>query len=164
MLLRGRQFKRLTEHRFSSLRKKYGLKQIELEIIAFMSKNSGVVTSTDIRSMMMLNKGQISQAMDTLCQRGYLRSGSDQDDRSVEKVKGPNPKCGRRILDIEVMSPGKSVLEMEYRHCGTKGISSFLNDVICASSCIPRFCEVYQPDKSGPSVLQNQAHSDPVEY
>ena len=31
----------------------------------------------------------------------------------MEKVKCPNPKCGRRILDIEVVPPGKLVLEME---------------------------------------------------
>ena len=36
----------------------------------------------------------------------------------MEKVKCPNPKCGRRILDIEVVPPGKCVLEMKCRHCG----------------------------------------------
>ena len=36
----------------------------------------------------------------------------------MEKVKCPNPKCGRRILDIEVVPPGKLVLEMKCRHCG----------------------------------------------
>lgn len=29
----------------------------------------------------------------------------------MEKVKCPNPKCGRRIFDIEEMPPGKVVLE-----------------------------------------------------
>ena len=37
---------------------------------------------------------------------------------SVEKVKCPNPKCGRRILDIEEMPPGETVLEIKCRHCG----------------------------------------------
>ncbi len=36
----------------------------------------------------------------------------------MERIRCPNPKCGRHILDIEVMSPGKSVLEMKCRHCG----------------------------------------------
>ncbi len=36
----------------------------------------------------------------------------------MEKVRCPNPKCGRRILDIEVEPPGKTVLEMKCRHCG----------------------------------------------
>ena len=31
----------------------------------------------------------------------------------MEKVKCPNPKCGRRIFDIEEMPPGKVVLEMK---------------------------------------------------
>lgn len=29
----------------------------------------------------------------------------------MEKVKCPNPKCGRRIFDIEEMPPGETVLE-----------------------------------------------------
>lgn len=33
----------------------------------------------------------------------------------MEKVKCPNPKCGRRIFDIEEMPPGKVVLEMKCR-------------------------------------------------
>ena len=37
---------------------------------------------------------------------------------SMEKVKCPNPKCGRHILDIEQMPPGRTVLEMKCRHCG----------------------------------------------
>ena len=36
----------------------------------------------------------------------------------MEKVKCPNPKCGRRIFDIEEMPLGKVVLEMKCRHCG----------------------------------------------
>ncbi len=31
----------------------------------------------------------------------------------MEQVKCPNPKCGRRIFDIEEMPPGKVVLEMK---------------------------------------------------
>ena len=36
----------------------------------------------------------------------------------MEKVKCPNPKCGRRIFDIEEIPPGRVVLEMKCRHCG----------------------------------------------
>ena len=36
----------------------------------------------------------------------------------MERIRCPNPQCGRHILDIEVMSPGKSVLEIKCRHCG----------------------------------------------
>ncbi len=36
----------------------------------------------------------------------------------MEKVKCPNPKCGRRIFDIEEMPPEKLVLEMRCSHCG----------------------------------------------
>jgi len=31
---------------------------------------------------------------------------------SVEGIRCPNPKCGRHILDIEEMPPGRTVLEI----------------------------------------------------
>ena len=37
----------------------------------------------------------------------------------MERIRCPNPKCGRHILDIEVMSPGKSVLESPAIHLKT---------------------------------------------
>ena len=37
---------------------------------------------------------------------------------SVERIRCPNPKCGRHILDIEQMPPGETVLEMKCRRCG----------------------------------------------
>ena len=36
----------------------------------------------------------------------------------MEKIKCPNLECGRRILDIEVMTQGKMVLEIKCGHCG----------------------------------------------
>ena len=37
---------------------------------------------------------------------------------SVERIRCPNPKCGRHILDIEEMPPGETVLEMKCRRYG----------------------------------------------
>ena len=36
----------------------------------------------------------------------------------MERIRCPNPKCGRHILDIEEMPPGRTVLEIKCRHCG----------------------------------------------
>ena len=36
----------------------------------------------------------------------------------MERIRCPNPKCGRHILDIEEMPPGRTVLEMKCRRCG----------------------------------------------
>ena len=33
----------------------------------------------------------------------------------MERIRCPNPKCGRHILDIEQMPPGETVLEMKCR-------------------------------------------------
>lgn len=37
---------------------------------------------------------------------------------NVDIVRCPKPRCGRRILDIEVEPPGKVVLEVKCLHCG----------------------------------------------
>ena len=36
----------------------------------------------------------------------------------MERIRCPNPKCGRHIFDIEEMPPGRTVLEIKCRRCG----------------------------------------------
>ncbi len=36
----------------------------------------------------------------------------------MERIRCPNPKCGRHILNIKEMPPGRTVLEMKCRRCG----------------------------------------------
>lgn len=82
-MLRGRMFKKLMEHRCSPVCDKYGLKQIEVEILFYMSKVSGSTTSTNIYRGLNVNKGQISMTMESLCQKGYLAARSDETDRRL---------------------------------------------------------------------------------
>lgn len=82
-MLRGRVFKKLIEHRCSPVCEKYGLKQIEVEILFYMSKVPGSITSTNIYHSLNMNKGQISRAMESLCQKGYLSAKSDETDRRM---------------------------------------------------------------------------------
>ena len=35
----------------------------------------------------------------------------------MERIRCPNPKCGRHILDIEKMPPGRTVLEIFSLQC-----------------------------------------------
>ena len=80
-LLRGRMFKKLVECRCRPVCEKYGLKQIEAEVLFYMSKVPGPTTSSNICRNLMANKGQISQTMDALCRKGYLVSSADETDR-----------------------------------------------------------------------------------
>lgn len=80
-LLRGREFKLLREYELSEIRKYYGLKRIELEILYFLSKSGEHNTSADICQRLKANKGHISQAVDNLCRQNYLTATQDTQDR-----------------------------------------------------------------------------------
>lgn len=82
-MLRGRVFKKLMEHRCGPVCEKYGLKQIEVEILFYMSKVPASITSTDIYHSLNMNKGQISRSMESLCKKGYLSAKPDETDRRL---------------------------------------------------------------------------------
>lgn len=66
--LLGGKFKKLQEERILELRKKYNMKKVELEILFFLSHCGEQNTSKDIHYQLMMNKGHISQAVNSLCQ------------------------------------------------------------------------------------------------
>ena len=71
IVLRGRKLKRISDIAFGELRRKYGLKQLEVEILIYLSRNPEASASTFIKEM-GLNKGQVSVAMDNLSSGGFL--------------------------------------------------------------------------------------------
>ena len=81
IILQGGQFKKLLEEQSVELREKYDMKRAELEILYFLSKCGTHNTSTDIHHQLMMNRGHISQAVDSLCRRNYLIAIPDKNDR-----------------------------------------------------------------------------------
>lgn len=80
-VLRGARFKKMINSQFSGITEKYGLKRVELEILCFLSRSGEKNTSKDISVNLNMNKGHISQAVDSLCNQGYLTATKDKDDR-----------------------------------------------------------------------------------
>ena len=80
-MLQGSPFKKLLEEQIAELRQKYDMKKAELEILYFLSKCGSHNTSKDIHYQLMMNKGHISQAVDSLCKRHYIIATPDQQDR-----------------------------------------------------------------------------------
>lgn len=80
VILRGRKFKKLIGHMFGDIRRKYNLSQIEIEILLYLNENPHT-SASEIYRAMYINKGQVSQAMDKLCKKGYLESEQDKSDR-----------------------------------------------------------------------------------
>lgn len=80
-ILQGGQFKRLLEARTLEVRNKYDLKKAEMEILYFLSQCGDHNTSSDIYHQLRMNKGHISQAVDSLCRRKYIIAIPDKNDR-----------------------------------------------------------------------------------
>lgn len=80
-ILRGTQFKVLFENQMMEIRKKYRLKKSEIEILYFLSKSNQKNTATDIRNYLKMNKGHISQTVDILERKGYIRAVPDTGDK-----------------------------------------------------------------------------------
>lgn len=72
---------KLLEEQTAEVRKKYNLKKAEMEILYYLSRCGDRNTSTDIHHQLVMNRGQISQAADKLCQRTLLVAIPDTVDR-----------------------------------------------------------------------------------
>lgn len=99
IILRGGQFKLLLERQFTNIREKYGLKRIELEVLYFLSKCGENNTSTDICRHLKMNKGHVSQAVDSLCRQGYLETAVDREDRRYVHFT-VTPKADEPVRDM----------------------------------------------------------------
>lgn len=80
-ILQGGQFKKLLEEQSLVLRQKYDLKKAELDILYFLSRCGEYNTSTDIHHQLLMNRGHISQAVDSLIKKQYIVAIPDQNDR-----------------------------------------------------------------------------------
>lgn len=87
LMLRGEQFKKLLDDLAGEVRKKYDMKRAELEILYFLSKSGEQNTSTDIHYQLMMNRGHISQAVDSLCKRHFIIAIPDENDRRYVHYK-----------------------------------------------------------------------------
>ncbi|MGN0203792.1 MAG: MarR family winged helix-turn-helix transcriptional regulator [Coprococcus sp.] len=81
MIVKGRQFKHLMENRSMQLRKKFGLKRMEMEVLYFLSISGEHNTSADICRYLNVNKGHISQTMERLGKMHFLQAVQDRNDR-----------------------------------------------------------------------------------
>ena len=69
---------KMHEQMLKELCRQYDLSLIEAKIIAFLHNNPTKDTAGDIVELRMLSKGNVSQAVDLLCQKGLLSKTADQ--------------------------------------------------------------------------------------
>ena len=69
---------KMHEQKLKELCRQYDLSLIEAKIIAFLHNNPTKDTEGDIAELRMLSKGNVSQAVDLLCQKGLLSKTADR--------------------------------------------------------------------------------------
>lgn len=97
--LKGGEFRKFMELQFSRIRDQYDLKMVEIDVLYFLAKHREYDTPTDIYRQLKLNRGHISQAIDSLYRKRYIAAIPDENDRrSVHYVT--TEKSAAAIADI----------------------------------------------------------------
>ena len=81
LLLLYRRIQKLYDRHMDDIRKSFSLSRIEITIISFLHNNPGLDTAGDIAEYRMLSKGNVSQSVEALIQKGYLERFPDSGDR-----------------------------------------------------------------------------------
>ena len=81
LLLLYRRIQKLYDRHMDDIRKSFSLSRIEIIIISFLHNNPGLDTAGDIAEYRMLSKGNVSQSVEALIQKGYLERFPDSEDR-----------------------------------------------------------------------------------
>lgn len=81
--LKGNEFKRVLEKYFDAIKKKYELKKVDIEVLLYLSECGDKDTPTDIYMTLGLNRGHVSQAIDSLMKKGYVQAIADSNDRRI---------------------------------------------------------------------------------
>ena len=81
MLAVASRIKSYHDRKCDILAKKYGLTNLEVDILIFLDNNPAHNTAKDICSISNLSKSSVSEAVESLTQKGYIRGTQDKNDR-----------------------------------------------------------------------------------
>lgn len=86
-LLYIHRFKQFYTQSFQPLAQRYGLTQLEIDILLFLHNNPACNTARDIVERRGLAKSNVSNALESLRQKEYLFSQADPDSRRVRRLQ-----------------------------------------------------------------------------
>ena len=78
---------KLQEKYLESVRYEFNLSRIEIIILTFLYNNPSYDSARDIVEFRMLQRGNVSAAVDTLEKKGYLIRYTDSDDKRIVHLK-----------------------------------------------------------------------------
>ena len=107
----SRQFRSHYDRQFLPFLERWDLSMREVHVLLFLANNPDLDTARDVVVYRGLSKSQVSQAVDTLCRRGFVTRQADAADRRVVHLsitdRGTPPAqeaqrqqalCGQRLL------------------------------------------------------------------
>ena len=100
MLLLMRGIEKFYDRCMEDIRNSYGLSQIEIRIIGFLHNNPGKDTAADICYLRMLPKGNVSQGVELLMNKGFLSRTPDERDRRKIHL-GLTDRAGDIVREID---------------------------------------------------------------
>lgn len=101
----------------------YQITQIETDILAFLHNNPGKDTAKDIVELRMLQKGNVSQAVERLIQRGILSRRQDEKDR--RRIHLSLTPSGTEIADA-ILTARKQFLSRLFKDFSEKELLLYL--------------------------------------
>lgn len=81
---------KLQEKYLESVRYEFNLSRIEIIILTFLYNNPSYDSARDIVEFRMLQRGNVSAAVDTLEKKGYLIRYTDSDDKRIVHLNSRN--------------------------------------------------------------------------
>lgn len=81
LLITGRQFQKMCEREYETIKKKYDLRKVELDMLYFLDYFQEAKTAKDIAKMRQVSKAHISSAVENLVERQLLETREDSEDR-----------------------------------------------------------------------------------
>lgn len=79
--LKGGSFKRMLDLQLDDIKRNHDLKKVEIEVLFYLSKCGNENTPTDITTRLNLNRGHVSQAIDSLLKKELISAVADVKDR-----------------------------------------------------------------------------------
>lgn len=95
IILRGKKIKKLIDRRLLPIRKRYELRQVEIEILLYL-KRWPKASASEMSRRLLINKGHVSKAMDNLSKKGFIHSEQNEWDRRY--VTFTVTELGERII------------------------------------------------------------------
>ena len=83
------------------VRAKYQMSQMEIKVLNFLHNNPGHDTAAEISELRMLPKGNVSQAVESLIQKGFLMRLPDTKDRRKIHL-GFTPQASQLLTEIDL--------------------------------------------------------------